>query len=103
MRKKLVPVAKMLIGAGASLDLKNNKDETPLHLAARPECIDAARLILAGGGAATINARNKFSMTPLLAVLSIKVIDNPVKLRSQVEMVRLLADSGADVNETCVY
>ncbi|KAK4704114.1 uncharacterized protein P7C70_g2096, partial [Phenoliferia sp. Uapishka_3] len=62
-RKGELEIAKLLIGAGCSLEAKDKNGNTPLHLAASGGHLEVTRLLLEAG--ASVDAKNNWGQTPL--------------------------------------
>ncbi|MBP6002560.1 MAG: ankyrin repeat domain-containing protein [Pyrinomonadaceae bacterium] len=60
-----VETVHMLLDAGADVDVRNDLDETALHIAAEKDHIEIIRLLVSAG--ADLNARANFDKTPLMA------------------------------------
>ena len=91
LRKSL---AKVFFEEGADVNARNNNGETPLHTAVPAKgyrMLEAVLLLIATG--ADVNAADKDGQTPLHLAAS---------RFSHPDLVRLLVNSGADVNATCV-
>ena len=84
-----VEVLKIMIGAGALVDWKDELERTPLHWAAYFRRDKAVKYLLSCG--AQVNISNRHSITPLMDCLK------GVPFHNQVETVRLLANSGAKI------
>jgi ankyrin repeat protein len=120
---------KLFLIAGMSPEVRNDAGETPLLLASRYDHAGAARALLEGG--ADVNARDKRGFTPLMrAVLngSVETVKTVMEFRPDLnaqttdpdpdtsgstalmyavakdrkEVVDLLLDAGADINESDV-
>ena len=87
-----VEVLKILIGAGASVEWRDELDRTPLHWAAYFRRDKAVKYLLACG--APVNASNLHGITPLMDCLK------GVPFHSQLETVQLLMSRGADIGVT---
>lgn len=86
-----VQVRRLLAERPDQVDVRNNRGETPLHLAARYGHKDAARVLLEKG--ADANARDRFSHTPLHAAAT----------SGRGELVPLLVSHGADLDATDLH
>lgn len=84
-----VEILKILVGAGASVEWKDELERTPLHWAAYFRRDKAVKYLLASGAA--VNAANLHGITPLMDCLK------GVPFHSQVETVQLLMSRGADI------
>lgn len=80
-----------LLKHGADAKSRDRELWTPLHLASRMGCVEAAQILLQHG--ADVNAMANWGWTPLLLACR----------SGSVSMVKLLLDSGADVTmeESC--
>lgn len=56
-------IVQMLLNAGADINIKNDLDETPLHIAAQRNDLEMVRMLVRAG--ADINAQRIFDETPL--------------------------------------
>ena len=121
---------KLFLIAGMSPEVRNDAGETPLLLASRYDHAQAARALLEGG--ADVNARDKRGFTPLMrAVLngSVETVQTLMAFKPDLnaqttdpdpdtsgstalmyavakdrkEVVDMLLDAGADINESDVY
>ncbi len=80
-----VEIVRMLIGAGANLNLKDNHGNTSLHYAAwNEQGVEIARMLIGAG--ADVDIQNKRGNTPL---------HNAARY-GKVEIARMLIDVGAD-------
>ncbi|CAE7752278.1 ANK2 [Symbiodinium sp. CCMP2592] len=59
----MVTVMTLLVKAGADLNIKDGRGETPLHKAVRQNHLEAAKILLAAG--ADLNAKDQDGQTPL--------------------------------------
>ena len=84
-----VEILKILIGAGASVEWRDELDQTPLHWAAYFRRDKAVRYLLSCG--AQVNVSNMHGITPLMDCLK------GVPFHSQLETVHLLTGKGADI------
>lgn len=84
-----VEALKILVGAGASVEWKDELDRTPLHWAAYFRRDKAVKYLLSCG--AKVNAANMHGITPLMECLK------GVPFHSQVETIHNLVHSGADI------
>lgn len=87
-----VEILKILIGAGASVEWKDELDRTPLHWAAYFRREKAVKYLLSCG--AQVNASNVHGITPLMDCLK------GVPFHSQLETVHLLTSKGANIGIT---
>jgi ankyrin repeat protein len=78
---------RVLIGAGAEVNVADEDGETPLHSAIRGDYQELAALLLEHG--ADTERRNNYGRTPLLLV---------ARETGNIDMARLLVTAGADVN-----
>ncbi|MCG8340037.1 MAG: ankyrin repeat domain-containing protein [Cytophagales bacterium] len=83
-------VISSLLDAGASVNVKNNWGETPLHGAAKGGLVEVMQVLIAAG--ANVNAEDNRGETPLH-----KLARN-AGLESHTEAVKALIAAGADVN-----
>jgi ankyrin repeat protein len=79
-------IAELLFGSGASLDVRNNKQETLFSLSCIYGKRDLAQFLIDRGS--NINSRDENSFIPLYSTLR----------RGRVDAVRLLMDCGVYVN-----
>ncbi len=79
-------IARMLIGAGAKLDIQDNWNFTPLHRAARFGEVGIIRMLIGAG--ADVNVQDNRGETPL----------HRAAYYGYVEIVRILIDAGARKN-----
>jgi len=79
-------ITKVLIAAGANVNVTDKQKETPLHSAAMQGRAGLARVLLEGG--AYVNARDEDGYTPLHSAAA----------WGHVELARMLLAAGADVN-----
>jgi ankyrin repeat protein len=85
MRDYTADAVPALLAAGADLNAKGEKGNTPLHVVAiYDRRMDTARLLIEHG--ADLNARNEFGQTPLLAAAE----------NASAKAVQLLLQNGAD-------
>lgn len=103
-----VRIIKLLINAGANVNTKNTCGETPLHFAVQSLEVNICKLLIDAG--ANLNEKNKMEETPLHAALKLSYYDpeldknlSRVALEAERDVktlivVKLLVDSGADVN-----
>ena len=68
-----VECAKLLINHGANVNLVDNKNYTPIHLAALTSAPRSLKFLLAIG--CNINTKNKYNMTPLHCAIKIGSLD----------------------------
>lgn len=87
--------AKRLIAAGAKVDAKNDRGQTPLHVAAILGKLDMVRLLLDNG--ANPNARDQYGLTPLNAALTIGHRSTD-RVDAKLTIIKLLISRGAKVN-----
>lgn len=80
-------IIKLLLKNGAFVDIRNDDNNTPLHLAARANNQDIAEYLLEKK--ASIDAKNKKGKTPLMFA---------AEGTGGVSMMKLLIESGADIN-----
>lgn len=85
-----VESVKLLLAKGADIEAGNNKGNTPLAIAALMARNQVVEFLIENG--ANLNARNKNKEAPLF-----KAIYN-IKEKWELETVKLLVDSGADLN-----
>ena len=86
-----IEVIKQLIASDIDVNVKRNRGETPLHIAARFSRYEIAKLLISKG--ADVNARNDDGFTPLhQAAYSFST--GPQKIRT----IELLIAKGANVN-----
>ena len=78
-----VEVVRMLIGAGADVNLKDNDGWAPLHRAARLGNVEIAQMLI--DAKADLNVQDKWEQTPL----------HRAARSWNVEIVRMLIDAGA--------
>jgi cytohesin len=76
-----------LIAAGADVNARDNRSQTPLHFAARNGHEEIARLLIAGGADVNVNMGDE-SWTPLLDAAS----------KGHTKLVKLLLEKGAKVD-----
>ena len=81
---------KILIEIGATVDAKDDYDETPLHKAAE-KSTDVVKFLLSAG--ADVNTKNMYGTTPL----------HDAAVRGNLNVVEILLDAGADVNAKNYY
>jgi ankyrin repeat protein len=87
IREESVEIARMLIDAGADLDVQDTwGSKTPLHDAALWRRIEIARMLIDAG--ASVDVQDNDGWTPL----------HWAARYGQVEIVKMLIDAGADVN-----
>jgi len=87
-------VAEALLKAHASVDALSETMLTPLHEAAGKSWVDLVRLLVDAG--ANVNARDKFSNTPLRMCAS--NAQSFATLDTFKQTVKILLDAGADIN-----
>lgn len=87
-------VAEALLKAGASVDALSETMLTPLHEAAGKSLVDLVKLLVDAG--ANVNARDKFSNTPLRMCAS--NAQSFATLDTFKKTVQILIDAGADIN-----
>jgi ankyrin repeat protein len=83
-----VPIARILLRAGAKLNVTDRLGNTPLHLAAERSQNEIAELLIDAG--AKLDIENNSGMTPLMIAAS----------RGDLELVRALLAKGANVAKT---
>ncbi len=81
--KGYVEIARMLIDAGADVNVQNEWEQTPLHRAAIFGKVEIARMLIDAG--ADLDVQNEYGWTPLHMAAS----------NGRVEVVRMLIDAGA--------
>ena len=84
-----IDILKILIGAGATVEWRDELERTPLHWAAYFRRDKAVKYLLSCG--AQVNVSNIHGITPLMDCLK------GVPFQSQLETVRLLTGKGADI------
>ena len=84
-----IEILKILVGAGASVEWRDELDRTPLHWAAYFRRDKAVKYLLSCG--AKVNVSNTHGVTPLMDCLK------GVPFHSQLETVQLLTARGADI------
>ncbi|KAK0642194.1 ankyrin repeat-containing domain protein, partial [Cercophora newfieldiana] len=82
-------MVKHLLRMGATHRLRDNRGDTPLHVAARWGSLEIAELLLDAG--AEIDARNHHGATPLLLASE----------TGSAKLIQLLAQNGADILAVC--
>lgn len=82
-------IARLLIEHGANVNITSSSGNTPLHIV---EDLNLANLLVSSG--ANINAKNNNGLTPLYTVASILT-----NVGSNLEIIKMLINHGADVNE----
>jgi ankyrin repeat protein len=89
-----IELTKLLIEAGADVNIKNDHGETPLHYVMD---LSVAQTLISSG--ADVNAKNIFGLTPLhqMARLGFFAGDAATK-NMALKIAKALIDSGADVN-----
>ncbi len=75
-----IEIARMLIDAGADVNIQNEEEDTPLHIATRWCNIKTIKLLLDSG--ADVNIKNKKGWTPLHSTLAIEYLDKLTLLLS---------------------
>ncbi len=78
-----VEIARMLIDAGANVNVQNEYGSTPLHVAARRVEVEIARMLIDAG--AYVDVQDKSGWTPL----------HVAAIYGNVEIARMLIDAGA--------
>ena len=73
-------IVKILIDAGADVNIQNEEEDTPLHIATRWCNIKTIKLLLDSG--ADVNIKNKKGWTPLHSTLAIEYLDKLTLLLS---------------------
>ncbi len=115
-------MAKVIINKGASVNVKNKRGETPLHRAIFHKAFDVAGLLIENE--ANVNARNEQGITPLMLLSFSGIVKETANLliknnadleakdnfgktpflhaaeKCNVELMRILAKSGADIKTT---
>ena len=86
-----IEVIKQLIASDIDVNVKRNRGETPLHIAARFSRYEIAKLLISKG--ADVNARNDDGFTPLHQA-AYSFTEGPQKIRT----IELLISKGANVN-----
>lgn len=91
---------KELISKGANLDVKNERGETLLHVAAVQGNYELTNLLIASG--ADVNVADKWKDTPLHE-LEVRGFMAYLHVRRLRDIARLLLDKGADINARNSY
>jgi ankyrin repeat protein len=87
VREGSVEIARMLIDAGADLDMEDTwGNKTPLHDAAQNGSVEIARMLIDAG--ANLNVQDKYGRTPLHWAARF----------GKIEIVKMLIDAKADLN-----
>ena len=86
-----IEVVKQLIASDIDINVKRNRGETPLHIAAIFSRYEIAKLLISKG--ADVNARNDDGFTPLHQA-AYSFTEGPQKIRT----IELLISKGANVN-----
>ena len=86
-----IEVIKQLIASDIDVNVKRNRGETPLHIAAIFSRYEIAKLLISKG--ADVNARNDDGFTPLHQA-AYSFTEGPQKIRT----IELLISKGANVN-----
>jgi ankyrin repeat protein len=92
-------VCRLLLAAGATVQVKDSRGETPLHTACSEGCVEICRLLLDAG--ALVDAEGNDGKTPLHIVC--RDIMTTVCEESYLEICRLLLDAGANVHVKDCY
>jgi 26S proteasome non-ATPase regulatory subunit 10 len=91
-RDDSLQILRALLGAGAKLNARNDRNDTALHMAVIGENLDAVRFLVAQH-ATDVDARGRFARTPLHTAV----------LTGNVALVRALLSHGADANAKARY
>jgi ankyrin repeat protein len=94
--KELKDVAMLLIKSGADINIRNDRGQSPLHVAAEFGYHDIVRLLLDRG--VEVDIQDKCHATPLHLALGYKARWNMEVFKA---LLSLLLESGADVNVSC--
>ena len=86
-----IELIKQLIDSDIDVNVKRNRGETPLHIAARFSYYEVAKLLISNG--ADVNVRNDFGLTPLHEAAYSFTIGG-----QKISTIKLLFLKGADVN-----
>lgn len=86
-----IDISRLLVKAGAHLNLKYSNDATLLHLAVKSNNVIISKILVEAG--ADVNAKDKHNITPLL----LSVRSNNMKIT------RLLVNAGADTEATDLF
>jgi ankyrin repeat protein len=81
-----VEIARMLIDAGADVDVKDNNDDTSLHVAIKYGRVEVVRILIDAG--ANLNVQNNQGETPV----------HYAAMNGNPGIARMLIDAGADEN-----
>lgn len=81
-----VDIVKLLLAAGADINVDDDSGDTPLHMAIDSENVNILKLLIDSG--ANVNAKNEDSDTPLHTAIE----------KQKVKAIKLLLDAGSDVH-----
>ena len=99
-REGTLDVARMLVAAGADVNVAEANQTSPLLVAILNDHIDVANFLLDHG--ANVNAADGFGRTPLWSAVDYRNLDTPDKTETDrgpmLELIRALLDHGADPN-----
>ena len=96
VQNNCLEAVKLLIDKGVDIKYTDESGFTLLHTAACASSVQVAEFLIENG--LNLNSKNKFLATPLHCAAMVGTMTDSQKKESNIEMVKLLIDKGADIN-----